>query len=164
MSEMASQITGVTKASDFDVFFDLRLNNGWANNRDAGDLRRHRADYDVTVMIVRKVERFILFLWVMPVVQVLNGDISSMHIFCIPRLCTIIAGDNQHELIHFSDVIMSTMASQMSGVATVCSGVTGLYERNSPVTDEFPHKGPVTRKMFPFDDVVMIFFFISNWK
>ena len=25
--------------------------NGWANHRDAGDLRRHRADYDVTVMI-----------------------------------------------------------------------------------------------------------------
>ena len=24
--------------------------NGWANNRDAGDLRRHRASYDVTVM------------------------------------------------------------------------------------------------------------------
>ena len=24
--------------------------NGWANNRDAGDLRRHRAHYDVTVM------------------------------------------------------------------------------------------------------------------
>ena len=26
------------------------LINGWANNRDAGDLRRHRAHYDVTVM------------------------------------------------------------------------------------------------------------------
>ena len=25
--------------------------NGWVNNRDAGDLRRHRAHYDVTVMI-----------------------------------------------------------------------------------------------------------------
>ena len=24
--------------------------NGWANNRDAGDLRRHRAQYDVNVM------------------------------------------------------------------------------------------------------------------
>ena len=24
--------------------------NGWVNNRDAGDLRRHRAHYDVTVM------------------------------------------------------------------------------------------------------------------
>ena len=33
--------------------------------------------------------------------------------------------------------------------------VTGLCEGNSPVTGEFPHKGPVTRKMFPFDDVIM---------
>ena len=34
----------------FDVFFELRLNNGWVNNREAGDLRRHRAHNDVTVM------------------------------------------------------------------------------------------------------------------
>ena len=27
--------------------------NGWVNNRDAGDLRRHRAHYDVTVMVCR---------------------------------------------------------------------------------------------------------------
>ena len=33
-----------------DVFFDLHLNNGWVNNREAGDLRRHSAHYDVTVM------------------------------------------------------------------------------------------------------------------
>ena len=26
------------------------------------------------------------------------------------------------------------------------------------MTDEFPHKGPVTRKMFPFDDVIMWWF------
>ena len=32
--------------------------------------------------------------------------------------------------------------------------VTGLCAGNSPVTGEFPHKGPVTRKMFPFDDVI----------
>ena len=32
----------------FDAFFDLT--NDCANNRDAGDLRRHRAHYDVTVM------------------------------------------------------------------------------------------------------------------
>ena len=25
--------------------------NGWVNNREAGDLRRHRAHYDVTIMI-----------------------------------------------------------------------------------------------------------------
>ena len=33
--------------------------------------------------------------------------------------------------------------------------VTGICEGNSPVTGEFPHKGPVTRKMVPFDDVIM---------
>ena len=34
----------------FDVFFDLRLNKRLSNNRDAGDLRRHRVHYDFTVM------------------------------------------------------------------------------------------------------------------
>ena len=34
----------------FGVFFDLRLNKPWVNNREAGDLRRHRAHYDVIVM------------------------------------------------------------------------------------------------------------------
>ena len=33
--------------------------------------------------------------------------------------------------------------------------VTGLREGNSPVTGESPHKGSVTRKMFPFNDVIM---------
>ena len=35
----------------FDVFFDLRWINVWVNNLDAGDLRHHRAHYDVTVML-----------------------------------------------------------------------------------------------------------------
>ena len=34
----------------FNVFFDLCPINGWVNNREAGDLRRYRAHYDVTVM------------------------------------------------------------------------------------------------------------------
>ena len=34
--------------------------------------------------------------------------------------------------------------------------VIGLCEGNSPVTSEYPaHKGPVTRKMFQVDDVIM---------
>ena len=33
--------------------------------------------------------------------------------------------------------------------------VTGLCEGNSPVTGDPPHKWPLTRKMFPFDDVIM---------
>ena len=33
--------------------------------------------------------------------------------------------------------------------------VTGLCVGNSPEPVNSPHKGPVTRKMFPFDDVIM---------
>ena len=33
-----------------DVFFDLRLNKRYANDRDAGDFRCHRAHYDITIM------------------------------------------------------------------------------------------------------------------
>ena len=43
----------LTKASkrSFDVFIDLRIDNGWVNNGEAGDLRRHRAHYDVIIMM-----------------------------------------------------------------------------------------------------------------
>ena len=35
----------------FDFFLLCAWTNGLASNRDAGDLRRHRARYDVTVMV-----------------------------------------------------------------------------------------------------------------
>ena len=35
----------------FDVFIDLSLKNCYVNNRETGNLRRHRAHYDVTVML-----------------------------------------------------------------------------------------------------------------
>ena len=35
--------------------------------------------------------------------------------------------------------------------------VTGLCVRNSPGPVNSAHKGPVTRKMFPFDDVIMCY-------
>ena len=35
--------------------------------------------------------------------------------------------------------------------------VTGLCVGNSPVTRNSPHKWPVTRKMFPFNDVIIVF-------
>ena len=34
----------------FDIFFDVRLKKGWANNRGTSDLRRHRAHYDATLI------------------------------------------------------------------------------------------------------------------
>ena len=35
----------------FDAFLDLRRINGWVNYGEAGDWRRHRAHYDVIVMV-----------------------------------------------------------------------------------------------------------------
>ena len=72
-------------------------------------------------------------------------------------------------LNHYNDVTMSAISSQITGVSIVCptlvSGtnqskyqssaslafVRGIHR--SPVNS--PHKRPVTRKMFPFDDVIM---------
>ena len=34
----------------FDIFFDLLWITGWVNSREAGDLKRPRAHYDVIVM------------------------------------------------------------------------------------------------------------------
>ena len=44
---------------------------------------------------------------------------------------------------------------------TLKLGVTGLCAGNSPGPVNSPHKWPVTRKMFPFGDVIMCIFVIS---
>ena len=65
-------------------------------------------------------------------------------------------------LYHYSDIIMGTIASQNSTVysdadqrkrqsSASLAFVRGI--RRGPVNS--PHKWPVTRKMFPFDDVIM---------
>ena len=70
---------------------------------------------------------------------------------------------------HYIDVIMSAMASQITSPTIICSTaypgtdqrkhqcsvslafVRGIHR--GPVNS--PNKGPVARKMFPFDDVIM---------
>ena len=65
---------------------------------------------------------------------------------------------------HYNDVIMSAMVSQITGVSIACSIVGSSEDQRkhktprhrplwSPVNSQ--HKWPVTRKMFPFDDVIM---------
>ena len=71
--------------------------------------------------------------------------------------------------VHYNDVIMTTIASQITSLTIVYSTVysdaaqskhqssaslafvSGIHR--GPVNS--PHKWPVTRKMFPFDDVIM---------
>ena len=71
---------------------------------------------------------------------------------------------------HYSDVIMGAMASQITGVSIVysifCSGADQRKHQSFALQDfvrgihrwpvNSPHKRLVTRKMFPFDGVIMI--------
>ena len=68
---------------------------------------------------------------------------------------------------HYTDVTMTMMASQITSLTVVYSTVYSDADHrkhqssvslafvwgNSPGPVNSPHKGPVTRKMFPFDDV-----------
>ena len=70
---------------------------------------------------------------------------------------------------HYNDVIMSAMMSQITSLKIVYSAVySGADQRKHQSSASLafvwglprwpgnsPHKGPVTRKMFPFDDVIM---------
>ena len=72
-------------------------------------------------------------------------------------------------ILHYIDVIMTAMASQITSLTVVYSTVYSRADQRkhqSPASLAFvwgihrgpvnsPHKGPVTRKMFPFDDVIM---------
>ena len=63
---------------------------------------------------------------------------------------------------HNIDVIMTAMASQITGVLIVCSAVCLgsadeiKHESFATLAFAIPHKGLVTRKMFPLDGVIMI--------
>ena len=126
--------------------------NGWVNNREAGDWRRHRAYYDATVM----------YLWTS---CQCDKVVSTMALSFL--VAANLSKFSHSDVIHYSDVIMSGMASQMpvSGLFTqpfvqahIKENIEALHHcplwGNSPVTSEFPHKWPVTRKMLRFDDVI----------
>ena len=97
--------------------------------------------------------------WLATVTSILSDHCPRLWVTC-----------RVHLAFHDDYVIMGTMASQITSLtivySTVYSGtdqrkksklrVTGLRDGNSQVTGEFPRKWPVTRKMFPFDDVIML--------
>ena len=69
--------------------------------------------------------------------------------------------------IHYNDVIMSVMVSQITSLYSTVYSRTDQRKHESSMSLAFVwrihrwlvnslHKGPVMRKMFPFDDVIMI--------
>ena len=77
--------------------------------------------------------------------------------------------------MHYDDVIMGAIASLITSLTIVYSTVYSEADQRKhqssaslavvwgihrgPVNS--PHKWPVTRKMFPFDDVIMVFVYVS---
>ena len=136
--------------------------NGWVNNREAGDFRRHRGHYDVNVM----------------------GTVLSQRpgsgwgwtgrgafVCTVERLLSASGYRSLHpdkRPNHYSDVIMSTMASLITCLASVNSTVhPGADQRKHQSSASLAfvlriHRRPVnykwsvTQKMFPFDDVIML--------
>ena len=104
---------------------------------------------------------------------------STMLAVELPQSCAKaliwISSDIFHQLIcreescHHNGVIMGAIESQIISLTIAYSiiffrrrskktsklRVTGLCAGNSPGTVNSPHKWPVTRKMFPFDDVIV---------
>ena len=80
-----------------------------------------------------------------------------------------ILGDGCMKTLHYNDVIMSAMVSHITSLTIVYSGnQSGADQRKHPSSASgafvrgihrwpvnFPHKRPVTPKMFPFNDVIM---------
>ena len=113
--------------------------NGWVNNRDAGDLRRYRAHYDVRVMwgmlrhwtlCVYSPKRAHSLRWRH------NGTIASQITSLTIVYSTVYPDADQRK--HQSSASLAF--------------VRGIHR--GPVNS--PHKRPVTRKMFPFDDAIML--------
>ena len=153
-----------------DVFFDFRLVNGRVNNRDAGDLRRHN---DVIVMNTseRKLGAR---------VAIQSGDPfpctkKSQHGFTytyydvspvVVKHWSLATMSSYHDC----DVMMSAVASQITGVSIVYSNVCSNADQRksqSSASPAFvrgihrwpvnsPHKEPVTRKMLSVDDVIVL--------
>ena len=79
--------------------------DGWVNTREAGDLRRHRAHYDVIVMQGKVTLHWLNYHW---------SSTQFKQIFPF----------------HYDDVIMTTLASQITSLTVVYSIVySGVDER-----------------------------------
>ena len=111
------------------------------------------------------------------IVHILQMDINDAMSILQKAQAKLISCQVELRSAHYNDVIMSTMGSQITGISIVYSivysgwskqtsklRVTGLCGGNSRWPVKSPHKGPVTRKMVPFDDVIMHMSNMIEWK
>ena len=93
-------------------------------------------------------------------------------------MCIFIHDDTKFATRHYNDVTVTATASLITSLTIVCSTVYSSADRRKhqssaslafvwgihrrPVNS--PHKWPVTRKMSPFDDVIMVLMTFIYWS
>ena len=99
----------------------------------------------------------------LPSLECIASNIDNVQYFLISPLHTFL-------IQHYSDIVMGAIESQITSFKIVFSAVYSAADHRkhqSSVSLAFvrailrwsvnsPHKWPVTRKMFPFDDIIMI--------
>ena len=133
--------------------------NDWVNNRKAGDLRRYRGHYDVIVMYTIHMQQF-NHTWD-------NKNASFQSYLCGKGCYNVISlqwrhngcdGVSNHQP-HGCLSIVYWDADQREHESSVpLAFVWGIHRL--PVNS--PHKWPVTRKIFPSDDVILQCSFIPR--
>ena len=152
-------------ASMFSLIF--AWTNNWANNGDAGDLRRHRAHHDVIVMRIGVDNQADACVYVTEVLMdgCLLQCISLVLLECLFYPIDLISslqwrhderdGISNHQphgrLFHRLHVLLRRRWKKTPKLR-----VTGLCEGNSTVTGEFPAEMASNADFFPFDDVIMM--------
>ena len=139
-----------TKTSDAELrcFLGSARINVWANNRDAGDLRRHRAHYDVIVMGHNHIIH--CQCW-----RTRGGKMNRR--FAFNTLQELQRRHNERDGVsnHQPHDCFLNRSLRFRSKKTSKLRATGLCAGNSPVTGEFLAQWPVTPKMSPFDDVII---------
>ena len=157
----------------FDVFFDLRLyirlskqSWGWwfetpsrslwrhCNGHPRSPPSQHKSGRDLASGLLRYVANSV-------------GLQRSGHKLRCETICRLKCNVR---IVHYNDVIMGAIASQITSLTVVYSIVYSDADQRKHQSSESlafvwgihrgpvnsPHKWPVTRKMFPFDDVIMV--------
>ena len=152
--------------------------NGRINNREAGDIKRHQTHYDVIVM---QYDNFQCSKWRKyhqnDISVSVNGtrvryrETDEVKWFCVSKSL-----DTMGWITWIITVTpyWAQWRLKSSGVSvvysSVCSGADQRKHQSSFVREihwwpaDSPHKGPVMRKMFPFDDVIMMTSYEELWK
>ena len=125
--------------------------NGWVNIREAGHLRHHRALYDVTV--IREAPDYCsCCIW-----QISKQWIVQ-HLFIVHSLqwChNDRDGFSNRQRLHcLLKHLFGRKSKKTSKLRVIGLYVRGIHRWSL----NSPHKRTVTRKMFPFDDVIMFLF------